>query len=47
MRRHIDEVFNSALITDVFDRYDVKDYMYADIISMACFRARMSELKAK
>lgn len=47
MRRHIDEVFNSSLITDVFDRYDVKDYMYADIISMACFRARMSELKAK
>lgn len=47
MRRHIDEVFSSALITDVFDRYDVKDYMYADIISMACFRARMSELKAK
>lgn len=47
MRRHIDEVFNPGLVTDVFERYDVKAYMYADIISMACFRARMSELKAK
>lgn len=47
MRRHIDEVFLPEVVTDVFDRYDVKAYCYADVISMACFKARMSELKAK
>lgn len=24
-----------------------QSYMYADVISMACFKARMSEIKAK
>ena len=47
MRRHIDETFNNDIVTGVFDRYDAKAFCYADVISMACFKARMTEIKAK
>ncbi len=47
MRRHIDEVFTVETVNDIFERYDVKAFMYADVISMACFKARMTEIKAK
>lgn len=47
MRRHIDEVYSVDVVNDIFERYDVKAFMYADVISMACFKARMSEIKAK
>lgn len=47
MRRHIDEVYTAETVNDIFERYDVKAFMYADVISMACFKARMTEIKAK
>lgn len=47
MRRHIDEVYTVETVNDIFERYDVKAFMYADVISMACFKARMTEIKAK
>ena len=47
MRRHIDEIFSAEVVSDIFERYDVKAFLYTDVISMACFKARMSELKAK
>ena len=47
MRRHIDEIFSAEGVSDIFERYDVKAFLYTDVISMACFKARMAELKAK
>jgi hypothetical protein len=47
MRRHLDELFNEELAISVFDRYDAKSFVYTDVLSLATFRARMKELKAK
>ena len=47
MRRHIDERFSTEAIESIFSIYDAKAYKFTDILSMACFKARMKELKAK
>ena len=47
MKRHIDEVFQTELVKNIFDMYDARAYHYCDIITMATFSARMKELKAK
>ena len=47
MRRHIDDMFIDEKVNAVFDMYDVKAFKYCDVISLATFRARMKELKAK
>lgn len=47
MIRHIDNFFNPDIVKDIFERYDARYYMYADIISQASFSAKMKELKAK
>ena len=47
MRRHLDDRFADELVNDIFERYDVGALMYADVISLANFRARMKELKSK
>lgn len=47
MRRHLDEMFNEEKAMAVFDRYDAKSFVYTDVLSLATFRARMKELKAK
>ena len=47
MRRHLDEMFNEERALSVFDRYDAKYFVYTDVLSLATFRARMKELKAK
>lgn len=47
MRRHIDEQYDQDIVKDVLERYDVKSFIYADVISLACFKARMSEIKSK
>ena len=47
MRRHLDELFNEERAASVFEQYDAKSFLYTDVISLATFRARMKELKAK
>ena len=47
MRRHIDEIFIDKSVNIVYNMYDAKAYTYADVISLATFRAKMKELKAK
>ena len=47
MIRHIDNFFNPDIVKGIFDRYDARAFMYADIISQASFSAKMKELKAK
>lgn len=47
MRRHIDEIFLDKAVKNVYDLYDAKALTYADVISLATFRAKMKELRAK
>ena len=47
MISYLDEVFNEERALSVFDRYDAKCFIYTDVLSLATFRARMKELKAK
>ena len=47
MVRHIDNVFNPDMVKNIFDIYDAKAFMYADLISMATFQAKMKQLKSK
>lgn len=47
MTRHLDNNFNSDLVKNIFERYDARAFMYADLISQASFGAKMKELKAK
>ena len=47
MRRHIDERFFDLQVKNVFEMYDAKAFIYADVISLATFRAKMKELRAK
>lgn len=47
MIRHLDDMFTDELVKDVFERYDANAFIYADVISLANFRARMKELKTR
>lgn len=47
MKRHLDNFFNEELVRNVFEIYDAQAFKYCDVISLATFRARMKELKAK
>ena len=47
MKRHLDNQFDEDRVNTVFDMYDVKAFKYCDVKSLATFRARMKELKAK
>ena len=47
MVRHLDNFFNQEIVKNVFDRYDARAFMYADLISQASFSAKMKELKNK
>ena len=47
MKRHLEELFNDDLVLNIFAKYDYNEYKYTDVISMATFRAKMKELKAK
>lgn len=39
--------FDSEFVKDIFEAYDEKEFMYADLMSMYYFKARMRSLKAK
>ncbi len=47
MKRYLDEIYNVDLINSIFQRYDAKDFMYVDIMSMALFQAQLKLLKTK
>ena len=47
MIRHLDNMFNQDIVKSVFERYDARAFMYADLISQASFSAKMKELKNK
>ena len=47
MKRYLDELFNPDLIKQVFEIYDNRGFMYADLMSMALFTAQLKLIKAK
>lgn len=47
MKRYLDEMFNPDLVEMVFDRFDQRNFMYADLMSMALFQTELKLLKAK
>lgn len=47
MKRYLDELFNPDLVTMVFTRFDLRNFMYADIMSMALFQGQLKLIKAK
>ena len=47
MKRHLDEEFRPELYSYVFERYDARSFLYADMISQATFGAQLKLLKSK
>lgn len=47
MKRYLDGVYNADIVKAVFDRFDARDLMYYDIMSMALFQAQLKLIKAK
>ena len=45
MKRHLDNFFDPDIVKDVFEMYDARAYIYADLISQATFAAQLKLLK--
>lgn len=45
MRRYLDTEYNQDLILSIFDRYDARAFLYADLISQATFGAQLKLIK--
>ena len=45
MKRHLDNFFDPEIVKDVFEMYDARAYIYADLISQATFAAQLKLLK--
>lgn len=47
MKRYLDELFAPEVVQMVFDRFDARNFMFADLMSMALFQSQLKLLKAK
>ena len=47
MIRHLDVDFFPEIVKNIFDMYDARAFLYADLISQASFAAKMKLLKTK
>ena len=47
MKRYLDELYSPDLAKAVIDRYDCRNYMFADIMSMSLFQAKLKQIKSK
>ena len=47
MKRYLDEMFFPELVENIFDRFDSKGFMFADLMSMALFQTQLKLIKAK
>lgn len=45
MRRYLDTLYNAEVAKTIFDRYDARSYMFADLVSQATFAAKLKLLK--
>lgn len=47
MKRYLDEFFSPEIVETIFDRFDARALMFADLMSMALFQSQLKLLKAK
>ena len=47
MKRYLDEVYNADFVKRVIERFDARNYQFADLISQAVFAAKLKEIKNK
>lgn len=47
MRRYLNNLFSPELVEMVFDRFDARSFMFADLMSFALFQSQLKLLKAK
>ena len=47
MRRYLDESFSPEKVENIFDRFDSRSLMFADLMSFALFQAQLKLLKTK
>lgn len=47
MKRYLDGIYNQDIVLNVFERFDCRDFMYCDLMSMALFQAQLKLLKSK
>lgn len=47
MRRYLDELFSPEMVQVVFDRFDARNFKFADLMSMALFTSQLKLIKAK
>ena len=47
MKRYLDELFLPELVEIIFERFDARSFMFADLMSFALFQSQLKLLKAK
>lgn len=47
MKRYLDSNFNADMVKSIFERYDARAFLYADLISQASFSSELKLLKSK
>lgn len=47
MKRYLDEIYDAGRANVIWERFDARNYMFADIISQATFTSELKLLKAK
>lgn len=47
MKRYLDGMYIADIANNVFERFDNRDFMYADLMSMTLFQSQLKLLKAK
>lgn len=45
MKRYLDSNYNQELVKNIFQRYDARDFLYADLISQATFAQELKLIK--
>lgn len=47
MKRYLDEMFSQEVANNIIERYDNRNFMFADIMSMSMFQAKLKQIKTK
>lgn len=47
MKRYLDERYNPDIVKTIIERFDVRSFMFSDLISQATFAAKLKEIKPK
>ena len=47
MKRYLDGIYNQDIVLNVFERFDSRDFLFCDLMSMALFQSQLKLLKAK